>query len=47
MQELKLRDFYNGKTQDQLLNTLKLYREGDPLLEDDGEPGFQGRDPRR
>ena len=24
----KLRDFYNGKTQDQLLNTLKLYREG-------------------
>ena len=47
MQELKLRDFYNGKAQDQLLNTLKLYREGDPILKMHAESGFQGRHPRR
>ncbi|HEY1921584.1 MAG TPA: biopolymer transporter ExbD [Tepidisphaeraceae bacterium] len=41
MQELKLRDFYNGKTQDQLLNTLKLYREGDPSLKMSANPDFK------
>ena len=41
MQELKLRDFYGGKTQDQLLNTLKLYREGDPLLKMSPNPDFK------
>jgi biopolymer transport protein ExbD len=29
MIELKLNDFFNGKQQDQLLNTLKLFRHGD------------------
>jgi biopolymer transport protein ExbD len=41
MQELKLRDFYAGKTQDQLLNTLKLYREGDALLHMSPNPDFK------
>jgi hypothetical protein len=41
MQELKLRDFYGGKAQDQLLNTLKLYREGDPLLKWPPNPDFK------
>jgi biopolymer transport protein ExbD len=41
MQELKLRDFYGGKTQDQLLNTLKLYREGDALLHMSPNPDFK------
>jgi biopolymer transport protein ExbD len=41
MQELKLRDFFNGKLQDQLLNTLKLYRQGDPALKMTANPDFK------
>jgi biopolymer transport protein ExbD len=41
MQELKLRDFFNGKVQDQLLNTLKLFREGDPILNVKPNPNFK------
>jgi biopolymer transport protein ExbD len=41
MQELKLRDFYDGKVHDQLLDTLKLYRQGDPLLKMQANPDFK------
>ncbi|MGA2439857.1 MAG: biopolymer transporter ExbD [Tepidisphaeraceae bacterium] len=41
MEELKLRDFFSGRVQDQLLNTLKLYRQGDPLLKMQPNPDFK------
>ena len=41
MEELKLHDYYNGQVQDQLLNTLKLYRQGDPLLKMAPNPDFK------
>jgi biopolymer transport protein ExbD len=41
MQELKLRDYSGGKTQDQLLNTLKLFREGDPSRNVQPNPDFK------
>jgi hypothetical protein len=41
MEELKLHDFFSGRVQDQLLNTLKLYRQGDPLLKMQPNPDFK------
>jgi biopolymer transport protein ExbD len=41
MTELKLRDMYDGKTHDQLLETLKLFREGDPILKRPANPDFK------
>ena len=41
MQDLKLHDFFNGKPHDQLLDTLKLYREGDPTLKMSPNPDFK------
>jgi biopolymer transport protein ExbD len=39
--ELKLRDIYNGKPHDQLLETLKYYRQGDPLSKTPANPDFK------
>ena len=41
MEELKLHDFFSGRVQDQLLNVLKLYRQGDPLLKMQPNPDFK------
>ena len=41
MQELKLHDFYDGKPHDQLLDTLKYYRQGDPILKTQANPDFK------
>lgn len=41
MTELKLRDFLDGKPHDQLLDALKLFREGDPSRNVAANPDFK------